>query len=126
MTDKAVDRQLVDTVVDYITSTDWVSFVELAGLAESHGVRTEGDRTIEVFPNGIIWAGMSEEFCALVEVIQGDRRVTIDSGDALSYVVDGGALNLPIAKAAPRDLARGYAKPRWVVSFLRPAAKVRS
>lgn len=125
MTDKAEDRQLVDTVVDYITSTDWVSFVELAGLAESHGVRTEGDRTIEAFPNGIIWAGMSEEFCALVEAIQKDRRVTIDSGDALSYMVDGGALDLPIAKAAPRDLARGYAKPRWVVSFLRPAAKVR-
>lgn len=126
MTDKAVDRQLIDTVVDYITSTDWVSFVELARLAESHGVRTEGDRTIEVFPNGIIWAGMSEEFCALVDAIQKDRRVTIDSGDALSYMVDGGALNLPIAKAAPRDLARGYAKPRWIVSFLRPAAKVRS
>ena len=126
MTDKAVDRQLIDTVVDYITSTDWVSFVELARLAESHGVRTEGDRTIEVFPNGIIWAGMSEEFCALVDAIQKDRRVTIDSGDALSYMVDGGALNLPIAKAAPRDLVRGYAKPRWIVSFLRPAAKVRS
>ena len=126
MTDKAEVRQLIDAAVSYITSTDWVSFVELAGFAESHGVPTKGDYTIEVFPNGIIWAGMSEEFCALVKAIQEDRRVTIDSGDALSYMVDGGALDLPIAKAAPRDLARGYAKPRWIVSFLRPATRVRS
>lgn len=126
MTDTAEDRRLIDTVVNYITSTDWVSFVELAGFAESHGVPTKGDCVIEAFPNGIIWAGMSEEFCALVEAIHKDRRVTIDSGNALSYMVDGGALDLPIAKAAPRDPARGYAKPRWIVSFLRPAAKVRS
>jgi hypothetical protein len=124
VTDKAADQQIVDAIINHITTTDWVSFVELTGLAESHGVPTKGDYTFEAFPNGIIWAGMSEEFCALINAIRKDSRVTIDSGSELSYLADGGALNLPIAKGAPRDPDRGYAKPRWIVSFLRPAAKV--
>jgi hypothetical protein len=125
MTDKAEGQQLVDAIVNYITTTDWVSFVELAGLVESYGVPTKGTYQMEAFPNGIIWAGMSKEFCALVEAIRKDRRVTIDGGSELSYLADGGALALPIAKSKPRDLAKGYAKPRWIVSFLRPAEKVR-
>lgn len=115
---------LVDLFVELVTARDWVSFAELRGFAEAHGITTKGDLAIELCPNGVIWAGMSQEFVDLVDAIREDGRLAWDGGSWLAYFADGEALGLPTAKRRPRDLVKGYAKPCWIPTFFRPRSKV--
>ena len=114
----------VAAAVDFISRRDWVSFVELQRFAAADlGMEVSGEYVYETAPNAILWAGMSQEFAELVEALHDGDEVTFAAGEWLSYMVDGGALNLPLAKRAPRDPSRGYAQKRWIPTFFRPAAK---
>lgn len=119
---------MIDTAaaeaIQYICRNDWTTFVEVERIVRKHGIDTKGTLSLEAVPNGVMWAGMSEQFCDVVDVIKRDGRVSLDSGNALAYLFDGAALKLPVAKAAPRDRTRGYAKPRWIVTCFRPVARV--
>lgn len=116
----AADRACVDSFVEKVKARDWVTFVELAEHAEAHGIETRGDLSMEVCPNGVVWAGMSQDLVDLIEAIRDTGRVAWDGGSWLAYLADGGGLTLPIAKRAPRDPVKGYAKPRWIPTFFRP------
>jgi hypothetical protein len=125
MTTPMIDAAAAEAI-EYICRNDWTTFVEIARIARSHGIDTKGNLCLEAVPNGVMWADMSEQFCDVIEAIKRDGRTTLDSGHMLAYLIDGGALTIPVAKAAPRDRTRGYAKPRWLVTCFRPVARVKA
>lgn len=112
----------LEKAVEFVSRRDWVTLVELQKFASVDlDMSTEGGYVYEVVPNGVVWAGMSQQFCELVAALYTDDRVAFVGGDVLSYLFDGGSLSLPAAKRAPRDFERGYSEPRWIVTALRPA-----
>jgi hypothetical protein len=119
-----VTETLVDELVDYITRRDWVSFVEISRELEIRGIPTEGEFEIGVpgYANLIMWAGMSEEFVAVLDEMWGDPRIVLDSGHFLAYLIDGVMLTLPIAKRPPKN---GYREPHWAPTFFRPRQDLR-
>jgi hypothetical protein len=121
----AEHADVIDAMVSYITRHPGTSFVELERIAEEHGITASGDLSLEVCPNGVLWAGISADFADVLDALQADGRVTIDSLDPttalLVYACDGKMLNLPVAQRAPRDLTKGYAKPRWMAATFGPA-----
>ena len=125
MTRTELDAHL-DAVVQVVEDRDWVSVVEVKNLLAARGLATAGEYRYEVFPNAVIWDGMSEEFVRVMQALQESKRVAVDTQSPLAsvlvYSADGVLLNLPIAKRAPKDMERGYAEPRWIPTFFRPRA----
>jgi hypothetical protein len=76
------------------------------------GLPTDGDLTLEFVPNGFAWVNMSAEMVAVVDRIREDTDVY--SASILVYLCDGKVPNLPVAKRAPKDKTKGYAKPYWL------------
>lgn len=114
-----------EIAADYICQNDWVSFPELAKVLEREGIKTSGRMALQVCPNGIAWEGMSEEFFDVVCELLKSARVMIAPGGQLAYMVDGGVLEYPTAKRGPKGgLSKGYATPRWVVTYFRPKGVV--
>lgn len=110
--------RVVDAMVEYIGRNPGTSFVELERVAAEHGVMVKGDQAIELFPNAILWAGVSMEFFDLIVELK-DRRVleprALNEMEALIvYGADGKLLRFPVAKRAPKDLDKGYAQERWI------------
>jgi hypothetical protein len=99
----------------WIRTTDYVSFAELERWLSARGVDVAGDHTLEVAPNVIVWAGVSERFCGIFGQMRGHLDL-VPCSSIMVYVVDGKMLDLPIAKRPPRG---GYAKPRWPPVTLR-------
>jgi hypothetical protein len=64
--------------------------------------------------NVVIWSGMSQEAVDALWVIQQEGEYEMVPTTALTYLIDGVTLNLPIAKSA-----RHYKKPRWAPTVLR-------
>jgi hypothetical protein len=111
---------LVDEVMAFITARDRVTFMELKSFLRHRGAPTEGTLSVEAWPNGVLWAGMSEEFVALVNSLRASHQVDLVPGNWLAYLHDGSILRLPPAKRAPREQVKGYAQPRWIVTAFRP------
>jgi hypothetical protein len=55
----------------------------------------------------VLWAGMSEEFVALVNSLRAGHQVDLVPGSWLAYVAEGGSLRLPRVTRAPRDPVKG-------------------
>lgn len=109
---------VVGEAVDYILDRDWVSFVELRDFLARAGVPVAGDHEMHIADTNIVlWAGMSPEYVEVVESLRSSGRVILDAGSPLAYLVDGGALRLPIAKRPPKA---GYREPHWAPVFFRP------
>jgi hypothetical protein len=62
-------------------------------------------------PNTIIWSGMSETFLDAVQGAIQDGTIELRATEWMVYMIDGGALHLPLAK---RFTKKDFAKPRWV------------
>jgi hypothetical protein len=106
----AREGKLADAVAAYVEHYDWVTFVEIERLLEPF-IPTRGTLALEIAPNTIMWADMSEEFCAVMHEIQERKLIWPHGVSLLSYLADGGVLTLPLAK---RPSKKGYVKERWL------------
>ncbi|WP_219413930.1 hypothetical protein [Pseudonocardia nigra] len=115
-----VTQQHIDQAADYIRRNGHVSFPELQRYAESAlGMTASGDYSLEAGPNLLLWLGMSQEFVDLIHGIQATRQFDLNPTSLLVYMVDGGVMDLPLAKRPPRT---GYKTPHWAPTVLHPKA----
>jgi hypothetical protein len=107
-----------ERIVTYVRENDWVSFPELERVL---GEEARGDfQWLMRKFNVIFWAGMSDTFSqALLELVR-DNVLALAPAQMLTYLIDGGRLNLPIAKRC-----RSYKKLHWLPVCLRPFEKVK-
>lgn len=111
-----------DAIVRYVQARPGTTFVELERLLSDLGMEVKGDLLIDVRPNVIMWANMSQEFVDEILALQSDGRVVPAHTDttAFCYMVDGKVLNLPVAVRPPKN---GYKEPHWAPTafFMRDA-----
>jgi hypothetical protein len=110
---------LEEAIVLYVEERDYVTFAELQrNLGEYRDLT--GPWAVEACPNGILWAGMSEEFQQAFRKLREQERIKIESVGPLCYLIDGMLPSIPVAKRGPRDKVKGYANPHWIPVCLRP------
>lgn len=114
----AREGRLADAIEAYVKAYDWVTFPELERRLGPF-VEVAGPLSLEIAPNVILWAHMSEAFVDAVIELQDARRVWAWPASTLTYMIDGGMLKLPVAKRLPKA---GYKKKRWLPVCLRIAA----
>ncbi|HEY1445663.1 MAG TPA: hypothetical protein VGF51_12255 [Acidimicrobiales bacterium] len=102
---------VVDTLIDYVRRRDHCSFVEILGCLEEQGVPTQGTLSMELGPNVLLWAGLSEEAYDILDDPRCRAAIVPVGASVLVYAFDGGILDLPIAKRPPKS---GYKKPHWL------------
>lgn len=112
----AGEGRLDDAVEEYVRGLDWVSFADLQRQFDAY-MNTRGTFTSasDKYENLIFWTGMSEEFCEIVTRLNREGRVRFEAGSWMSYMIDGGGLELPTARRI-----RGYKERHWLPTFLRP------
>lgn len=67
--------------------------------------------------NVCLWAGMSPEFVAVVRELQTAKAIHPEPSSVLTYLIDGGALDMPLANRPPPS---GYKQPHWAPITFRP------
>ncbi|MBG6070068.1 hypothetical protein [Micromonospora ureilytica] len=118
-----MSAELIDQLVAHIAQWDWTTFAEIGRLVSADGIPTEGTYALEVVPNGLMWAGMSQQYAEIVDQLRRDPRVAVAICSPLSYVADGQMLRHPVAASLPGP--DGYAEPRWLPTAFRPAGATR-
>ena len=106
---------IADTIaecVEYIRLNSHVTFVELERILKRRGVQSQGSLTWEMSgcPNMALWVGMSAEFCDVADAVLRTEHIELRSTVLLTYLIDGGLPQLPIAKRPPRN---GYKELHW-------------
>ena len=104
--------QLLAAIRD-VLKRDHVTFAELSQLDSFCGdlqLLVNHDKVSNI----VIWSGMSQEAVDALEVIRKEGEYKLISTPVLTYLIDGAAPNLPIAKRA-----RHYKKPHWSPALLR-------
>jgi hypothetical protein len=86
-----------------------VTYVEIINCI---GDEAKGDKYTELRPNLLVWSGMSQTLADAVNLLLQDGKMESRPTSVLTYLADGGALRLPIAKSIPKG--GGFKKPRWV------------
>ncbi len=101
---------LAQAIEKYVKQYDYVTFPE---LQKRLGDRFEMKGNVEVYlqDNLVLWAGMSEEFAAAIIELQETKRIYPEPTVYLTYLIDGGALSLPIPKRFPKG---GFKKLYWI------------
>lgn len=108
-----------DQIVAFIKGRDHVTFVELQNEFKDV-MNVRGKYVLECCKNGTLWANMSKEFSELVDSLIKDKTIHVHPTDRLVYILDGGALSLPVPKNPPKDGVHvGYEQPVWIPSCLR-------
>jgi hypothetical protein len=109
---------LADRLAAYVLDHDHVSFAQ---LADDFPEFRDGEFTIvQVGPkhsNIVLWTGMTRAATEAYAMAIKSGRVTAAPTSPMTYLLDGRALRLPIAKTS-----RHYQKPRWLPVILRPGA----
>lgn len=105
-------------VLDYVRSTDYVTFADLH-------IRLVGDarepNEIALPGRRIVWSGMPRAlFDAILELLDEGLLASVP-GHKSAYVHDGRVLSLPVEKTIPPE---GHAEPHWFPVLLRPIEAV--
>lgn len=100
------------------------TFAQLEGALDAIGVDPSGDYGIiaPALPahrdeNIFIWAGVSAEFCDAFDELHRADVIRFTDTSPLVYMIDGGALTLPLVKRPPKG---GYRDPHWLPVALAP------
>lgn len=105
---------LEEFVVDFVKERDYVSFPELSNHLQD-AIPIKGDRAIECCKNGVMWCGMSDEFCGLMMRLLEKKKIYRHPACRMTYLIDGGGLDLPVPKNMPKDgMHVGYEQPVWI------------
>ena len=108
--------ELVDAIVTYVERKDYVTFAELQqDLAAQYDTTGMFALTLD-HPTLVLWAGMSERFVDALTRALDANRIYLHPASVMTYWIDGGALNLPIAKRPPKA---GYRSEHWLPACLR-------
>lgn len=105
-------------VFDYIVESDHVTFPELGNAFKDFS----GDHQIGAFnKNIILWSGVSQKVVDIIVSLQTKKKIRFQTGGdtMLCYAIDGGMLNLPVAKKE-----RPYKAPHWLPVLIRPCNEV--
>ncbi len=116
--EKARNGDLRGAAIDFIAAYDYVTIVELRDFLRPF-MEVEGNASLKLDRNVVVWANMSPRFANFVGSLLNDPAISVRPASWLSYVMDGGALRLPIAKRPPKQ---GYKEPRWLPVCLRPVS----
>jgi hypothetical protein len=105
-------------VADYVRRTDHVSFVQIRRVLEQAGIPTKGSQALSLGdPNLILWAGVSDEFAAVVTELHAAKAIHPVSTSVLTYLAEGCMLSFPLAKRPPKG---GYREEHWAPVLFRP------
>jgi hypothetical protein len=106
------ERRFDDAVTLLVKEHKHVTFVEIGRMLSDH-IQTKGHLAIclSSSENLILWAGMSEEFYDVMRRCIDENRIFRHSSSPLTYMVDGGGLNLPVARTMR---AVGAKKDYWI------------
>lgn len=104
-------------IYEYVLKHDWVTFAELKNRFGGDG-SLDGDFSLYCDERGslVLWANMSENFVDAIKELLVGNLLFLWPTQYLTYLIDGHALTLPIAKRPPK---RGYKEPHWVPVCLR-------
>lgn len=100
-------------IASYMGQTDYVSFVELKRHCRDFG-DVDGSIAIQLEGNIILWSEMSSEFADAVMAMGKEGQIHYTPTTTLVYLIDGGALNLPIVKRP-----RAYKTVHWLPVCIR-------
>jgi hypothetical protein len=105
-------QEMSDVILKIIDDRKEASIVE---IVQAIGPEARGDFAWELFPNAIMWAGVSECLVDAFRLIRSAIEPRL--ARPFVYLCDGEYLKLPIAK---RPTPRGYKEPHWLpVCFVR-------
>jgi hypothetical protein len=112
-------EEMSEKIVDFVAHRSGASFPEIIGAL---GPEAEGDGQWAIAPNTILWVGLSEKFVRAFELVK--AKVRPFPADPIVYLMDGAALQMPIAKSIRKE---GYKQERWlpVVFNLKDEEKTR-
>jgi len=84
-----------------------VTFVELERFL---GADSQGDQVLASEDSAavLLWSGMSAGFRAAIVELIGEELIAMHETRSLVYAIDGGGLDLPVARGRYR-----YVHPRW-------------
>lgn len=105
-------NEVTQACIDRVLVYDHVTFAELGGYLEGLGIPSRGDNAFELTrcPNLLLWAGMSDEFFDVAAALYDHQHIEMRPTHMLTYLADGGFLNLPVAQRPPKN---GYRRPHW-------------
>lgn len=119
-------QSLADEIVELVDGRNHVSFGEIVQRM-SDRYDLAGSEAIEApsCPNLFYWVNMSGLFVDAVQLVLASERAHLEPCPVLVYLVDGLALQLPLARRAPKG---GFKAPRWApVTFVRaPSGAVKT
>ncbi|HUV51641.1 MAG TPA: hypothetical protein VMW64_01025 [Dehalococcoidia bacterium] len=106
-TPRLTEEQMLEDILWYVQTRDWVTPVELRGR---YGERGTGDHALTLGTNLIVWTGLSESLVTAILRLLEKREIHAHPVSWLTYLIDGGGLKLPLAKRPPK---RGYTREHW-------------
>lgn len=90
-----------NTILNFVKGKKYITFVDLEHLFKEHGIDYKGDYGLCSSPEYehiLYWTGWNKEAIDLISSLGKEGLIYYSLGDNLSYLIDGGVLNLPIAK----------------------------
>jgi len=107
---------LKQDILNLITERRWVSFAELA----NHIPGFKGDLILlfpatERYSNICLWSGISDAAAHAIADLQETKAIHPSPSCAMTYLLDGGLLKMPIAKSF-----RHYKKMHWLPVVFNP------
>lgn len=106
----AREGRLADAIEAYVKQYDWVTFAELLHRMDGFA-DVRGTIALEIAPNVVLYAGLSDAFADAVRQLQSEKRIWPYPTSMLTYFIDGGGLTIPLAKRIPKG---GYKQQRWL------------
>ena len=111
-----------EDVAELVEQKGHVSMVEIMRLAGDWG---EGNKDLQWQENLYLWVDMSDGLVEVMMEVQ-ERKLIPPHPDEIrgqwpmSHFIDGGILNIPIAKRIPKG---GYKKPHWLPVVFQPGQR---
>ncbi len=104
-------KDIVVKILQYIKKEDHVSFLEIERLFKSVGFPYKGSLPLcsDTDENILYWNGWNKGAIKIISKVLRDGGIFINPTDTITYVIDGGGLDLPIA----RNSDEKYKVPHW-------------
>ena len=110
------EGKIEDAIIELVRERDWVSFAEVDYFfGKEPGRKCSFGITGTAEPNAIFWITTEEIGKPLVNLLR-EKRVHLHPTSLMTYVIDGCALKMPIARRVPKN---GFKTERGVVTCLR-------
>lgn len=106
-----MDKSNIKNIIrDYVYENDMTSFVEIERIFDKHGFDFKGDLSMRssVKSQAVFWDGWNDDAITLIHELMADRTIIMDVCQPITYLIDGGGLNLPIPKSS------NFKKPHWI------------